>query len=378
MNRPVIVAIGYSRTKQLNRLLQALENAYYDNDDVTLIISIDYGGPREVLQLSENFQWSHGTKKVRTFSENQGLKKHILQCADYSMEYGSAIILEDDIVPSPYFYDYTIQALNFYQEDDRIFALSLYSQIWNGYANKTFMPCHDGNDAFISQIECSWGECFIGTRWREFKIWYEKNNEKLIFNREIPEVVYQWKQSRSKYVLYYLVENNKFFVTPYESLTTNCHESGTHVAVMSSAYQVPLLMGKRQFQFPEFEHAIKYDAFFESIGLKEQIEKEYGNKACIDYFGLHRNYEEYHYVLSTEVLPYHIIKTFGLKMKPFELNYLYNVPGEEIFLYDTSKKEKNRKKKSLHFMKVKYEVNDLSWQDALFYVLYGWWIKRKK
>ena len=43
------------------------------------------------------------------------------------------------------------------------------------------------------------------------------------------------------------------------------------------------------------------------------------------------------YVLSSRRLGYEVLKSFGLQMKPAELNIYENVPGQGIFLYDTQK-----------------------------------------
>lgn len=85
--KPVIVAVGYNRVYALERLLKALESAYYE-EEVSLVISIDYGGDNRVTELARGFVWTHGEKMVKTFCENLGLRKHIIQCADLSMEYG--------------------------------------------------------------------------------------------------------------------------------------------------------------------------------------------------------------------------------------------------------------------------------------------------
>lgn len=376
--KPVIVAIGYNRVPALQRLLDALANAYYE-EEVLLVISIDYGGDPKVTELAKKFNWTHGEKIVKTHSRNLGLRRHIIECGDLSMEYGAAIIFEDDIVPSPYFYGYVKQAVNFYKDDERIFAISLYSQTWNGYSNRVFTPLRNEYDAFISQIECSWGECFIGERWKKFKEWYEEKKDNLSYNYNVPHVVFSWKDSRCKYLLYYIVENSKYYLTPYDSLSTNFHNVGTHIKIASSSYQVPLLYGTKRFSFPKFEEALKYDAFFESIDLKEQLGKTYaGQKVCIDYYGLHRDYAAYDLCFSSANLPYKIIKSYGLEMRPPELNYYNEIEGEDLFLYDLSVGEKHKKHRRHHYNLLHYDVRDLQWIDSLFYTLFEWWMKIKK
>lgn len=335
---PAIVVIGYNRYKSLERLLVSLNRAYYE-ENVTLIISVDFGGSQEIVNLAESFRWDHGNKIVRTFEANQGLKRHILQCIDYSIEYGAAIIFEDDIVPSPYFYDYTKQALNMYSCDTRIFALALYSSIRHGHCNKLFFPLRNGTDTYLMQDNCTWGECFIGEQWKKFREWYENNGEDLQYRDDVPPEIFKWTNSWAKYVTYYIIVNKLYFVVPYDSLSTNFHEAGIHSSENTPVYQVPLMYGKKEYHFAAFETMVKYDAFLENVELKERIEKKYGKKACIDCYGCHAGYGDADLLLSPVHLRNSIIESYGLDMVQPELNYIYEVPGSELFLYDMHKED---------------------------------------
>lgn len=320
-----------------------MENAHYEQNDITLIVSIDFGGSKEVLEPAPNFTWTHGDKKVRTFSENQGLKKHLIQCGDYSLEYGAAIIFEDDIMPSPYFYDYVQQALDYYKDDQRIIAIGLYSQRWNGYANRLFEPLNKGSDAYVSQVVCSWGECIIGERWKGFKDWLKEHDEKLEYSYEVPHPAFYWKHSWCKYLMYYITSHDKYFVIPYLSLATNFNNAGTHMMEDSSVFHQPMVFGKRRYQFDRFENMTKYDAFSENLDLKYELQEKYNQKVCIDYFGTRRNHNSYDLCLSSVLLPYEVRETFGLEMRPYELNYWYQVPGEDLYLYDLHKPVKSHR-----------------------------------
>lgn len=363
---PAVVAIGYNRVEPLRRLLNALENSFYDEYNVPLIISIDHGGGKEVLALAENATWTHGEKIVRTFDENQGLKKHLIQCGDLSMKYGAVIIFEDDILPSPVYYQYIMQALPFYEHNEKIIALSLYSQHWNGYANRIFEPIQNGFDVYASQVVCSWGECIIGNQWKYFKEWFAQNEDNLKFNSEVPSVVYSWDKSWCKYLMYYITSHDKYFITPYFSLATNFNDAGTHMNESACVFQQPLLTGTRNFILGQFDELIHYDAFSENIELKESLTEKYHKKICIDYFGTRDNRTEYDLCLSSVLLPYKVIASYGLEMKPYELNILYNTEGNDIFLYDVKQPQQSRRNWRHHFKLVKYDVGDLPWEDSVF------------
>ena len=77
---PAIVIIAYNRAEPLKRLLKSIERASYPDEGVTLIISIDAGGAKEVKTAADDFDWKHGEKKVIQRPEPLGLKKHVLLC----------------------------------------------------------------------------------------------------------------------------------------------------------------------------------------------------------------------------------------------------------------------------------------------------------
>ena len=100
-----IVAVGYNRKKSLERLLSSLEVAYYQHEDIPLVISIDASGDEEVYALAREYNWTHGEKYVNIQQERLGLKNHIYQCGDLTKYFKAIILLEDDLYVSPYFYE---------------------------------------------------------------------------------------------------------------------------------------------------------------------------------------------------------------------------------------------------------------------------------
>src|SRR5688572_10825284 len=100
MQKPAIVIPAYNRPASLQRLLDSLRKAEIPHE-VKLVISIDQGGPAGVKQLAENFAWPFGEKKIILHENHLGLKDHILAAGNLSAEYGSIILLEDDLFVSP-------------------------------------------------------------------------------------------------------------------------------------------------------------------------------------------------------------------------------------------------------------------------------------
>ena len=339
--KPAIVIAGYNRVDSITRLMKSVQNAYYPVEDVTLIVSLDHSDKIDkIVAAIEEIGWSHGKLLFRVFDERQGLKRHILSCGDLAYEYGSVIVLEDDLYVSPCFYSYILQMIDFYKDDSKICGVSLYCHAWNGYGNYQFVPQRNEFDVFIAQIGVSWGQCWTKEQWSEFKIWYEKNKEIDRFNNNLPSSINDWgNQSWAKYFYNYMVENEKYYIIPYTSLSTNFSEIGEHNNESSSTYQVMLLDAKEKvYNIPQFEQAIKYDMFFERIIDDVELEGISGKEICMNLHGFKQNTFGKKYLVTCKEYPdIEKLKSYGLRLRPIEENVLNRIEGDDIFLYCTDK-----------------------------------------
>lgn len=378
MYKPAIVTVGYNRPNDLERLLNSIAEASYPFNDITLVISIDKANNEDaVVSVADSFKWDYGEKVIRRFPERQGLRKHVLQCGDLAYKYGAVIILEDDLLVSPDFYQYTVSALEMYGEDEKVTGVSLYSHEWNGYANRYHTPIINQYDVYMGQFSISWGQCWTDRWWRNFKNWYEEQNEKLLNDVDIPRDIDLWSdQSWGKYFAHYIVKKNLFYVVPYVSTTTNFSDPGQHVSLSNNVYQVRFRYGsKTNYSFPTFSEAIKYDMYFENIELRKKLSEELHEDVCVNLSGIDREYGLTRYLLSTESLPYKRIRSYGAQLRPIELNVFYRVPGEDIFLYDMCTVEK--KPKSSDFNILRYEIRGIPLNECFIYSV-GLFIRKAK
>lgn len=370
--KPAIVVVGYNRPDVLKRLLNFIENANYKFDDISLIISLDKApNELEVLKVAEEFVWSHGNKTIRRFQERQGLRKHILQCGDLTEKYEAVIILEDDLIVSPNFYEYTVAALHYYANEECVTGIALYSHEWNGYARKNFVPIADQFDTYLGQYSITWGQCWTKKWWELFKIWYKKHENKLKNNSKIPSNINHWSdKSWGKYFVNYIVEMNKFYVIPRISYSTNCSEAGEHVKVADNVHQVRFMTGNVDlYRFAPVDKAQKYDIFFENLKLEKTFSEELRREGIIvDLAGFGRKLNGSRYLITPLELPYKILKSYGLQLRPYEMNIMYDIPGNNIFLYDTEciEKKEHKNNNSIHVMR--YEVRGFSVRDLMPYV----------
>ena len=370
MIKPAIVIVAYNREDSLLRLLRSIENAIYDYDDIKLVISIDWSDNlSKVKACADAFVWKHGEKIIRTFDENMGLRKHVLSCGDLSEKYGAVIILEDDLAVAEDFYNYTVKALNYYENEKKIVGIALYSHIWNGYARVPFSPIKNASSVYIAQFSISWGQAWSFEQWNTFKKWYEKNQKLPKHDERIPDTILGWPEtSWSKYFAYYMITNDKYYVVPYNSMTTNYHEAGVHSKRQTSVHHVPVQHGRGNYSFIPFEKADKYDCFFERMSFANLEKEGYtAGNTVIDLNGFKHIPAEKRYFLSSVNYNFPIVKSYGMLLRPIDENVDNNIPGKKIFLYDL--KDCNRKKQDkLHkhsYGRVRYEVAGYDWR-ALF------------
>lgn len=340
MWKPAICCIGYNRPASMQRLLGSIGKAIFDSEDITLIISIDESDKsNDVEQIANDFQWNHGKKLIRRFPERQGLKKHCLQCGDFSEEYGAIIFLEDDVVVAPGFYRYAVAALEAYGMDKRVFGISLYHENFMSTARFDFHAVHTGGDAYYLQNELSHGHCWIGTQWKNFRKWLIENGDKFPeYDCRIPKSVHGWKTetSWSKSLDNYLIQADLYYIAPYESFATNMSELGEHAKATTDICQTIMSDSLlNSYKFLPFEECAVYDMFFErkdkkifdSIGMNSM-------ETLMDLNGLRYDWTGFKYTFSIQKLPFRVIKSYGANLDPIENNIRYEIPGDAIRLYE--------------------------------------------
>lgn len=341
-----IVIVCYNRLNGIKRLLNQLEKVDYDGrTDITLIFSIDKSNTLDVLNFSEEYKWKFGNKVIRTFDERQGLKNHIIQCGDYTNEYDIVTVLEDDIFVSNSLYYYAYDAACFYWDDENIAGISLYGfqKNWTKWIFR-FEPQKTDYDTYFLKVAQSWGQVWTKDKWIAFKKWYSKN-QTFTKSDKIPNVLNEWPESSwLKYHTRYCIENNKYFVYPYFSLSTNYSDPGEHATSSITDHQVELLYNKKKFYFPEFNpDVIIYDEYMEReyLGKYLQIPEE---ELTTSLWGIKPLKYAKRYILTTKNLPYKIIKSFSLSLRPIELSVMENIEGNGIYLYDSTIDDKCKEK----------------------------------
>ena len=337
-NNIALVVVGYNRLREIQRLLESLQNAHYDTDNGPLVISIDASGCEDLYSFVRAFEWTHGNKYVNIQEKRLGLKEHIFQCGDLTEFFKGVVILEDDLYVSPYYYHFVETALAYYQNDESVAGISLYSPSSNSIAQLPFIALQNGASVYAYQDVATWGELFNHRMWSGFRSWL--NNWDQDFSKiDMPEVIKTWSKAWSKFYYAYMISTGKFFVFPHVSLTTNFNDTlGEHGSGGNPWTQSSLLMGQTEYLYSPSNKLVRYDVYSQNVFLYDCLgcKKE---ELTLDLYGM-QNQSLFlkKYLLTTSVLPYKIVKSFSLTMRPIELNVINDIEGKGIFLYDTSVK----------------------------------------
>lgn len=348
--KPAIVIVAFNRPESLKRLLSSIQNGQYPYDEIDMVISIDYQNSEareEVVAIADKFTWNYGNKLVINHQENLGLRKHVVLCGDLTLKYGSIILLEDDLAVSEQFYSYAKDALQFYNEDERVGGVSLYNHRRNPFNRFHFETIPEDSDTYFLQFASSWGQAWTFKQWKGFKDWYQSAN--IVKDDPIPENVKRWPESSwLKFFIKYLVVKNKYFVYPNKSFTTNFSDSGTHNKSKNTDFQVPLFVGEMSsIRFQEIDKSINvYDVFFELMpNILKRLHKDYQDRdVTIDLYGMKPlDRVKSKYLLSSKKLKdaSNNYMGYSLQMKPAVLNIMYNLKGGDIKLSETASFENN-------------------------------------
>ena len=134
-----IIIFAYNRADCLNHLLKSLEqNSGTEKMDLFIFIDITFPEDeknkaynQEVMQYAYNFQTE--SKKFKQIQivpakEHQGLANSIIRgVTEIINRYGKAIVLEDDLVVSYDFLNYMQRGLNFYESNEKIWAVAAHT-----------------------------------------------------------------------------------------------------------------------------------------------------------------------------------------------------------------------------------------------------------
>ena len=175
MNLSPIVLFVYNRPDHTRQTVEALQKNELAEQSELFIYSDapkNEEAKEKVKEVREYIRTIDGFKKVTIIEreKNWGLADSIIDGVTKIVnEYGKIIVLEDDLVTSPYFLKFMNEALEFYEREDKVMHISG----WNYPIDTNGL-----DDVFLWRVMNCWGWATWADRWK----YYEKDVDKLIIS----------------------------------------------------------------------------------------------------------------------------------------------------------------------------------------------------
>lgn len=249
-----IVLFVYNRTWHTKQTLEALAKNEL-SDQSRLIIYAD--GPKEnaseedkkkiqeVRNIIKEKQWCKSVEIIESEKNNGLASSIILGVSEVVEKHGQIIVLEDDLITSPYFLKYMNEALALYKNEENVFAISGFM-----YPLLKKIP----TTSFISFGE-SWGWGTWKRAWNFFEpdgkklldLLIEKNlTNKFDFNNSYPftqMLIDQIAGKNSSWAIRWCATiflNEKLMLVPNMSLVRNIGNDGSGTHTLSNDSLSPL------------------------------------------------------------------------------------------------------------------------------------------
>lgn len=178
-----IVLFVYNRPDHTKQTIEALQKNELAKDSELFIYSDaakNENALNKVNKVREYIKTINGFKKVIIIEreKNWGLANSIIDGVTKIVnEYGKIIVLEDDLVTSPYFLKFMNEALEVYEDREDIFAIS-------GYSPSIKIPLHYKYQVYLTHRSSSWGWATWKAEWNCIK-WDNKNYKQYVDNIKI-------------------------------------------------------------------------------------------------------------------------------------------------------------------------------------------------
>mgnify|MGYP005818848245 CR=1 FL=1 len=159
-----IVLFTYNRPWHTRQTIEALQKNELSINSELFVFSDgakDDLSAKKVKEVREYLKTVNGFKKITIIEreKNWGLAENIIDGVTKIVnEYGKIIVLEDDLVTSPYFLRFMNEALEFYKDEKKVMSLSGYTYPFN--LSKGYMY-----DVFCFYRTSSWGWASWKDRW---------------------------------------------------------------------------------------------------------------------------------------------------------------------------------------------------------------------
>ncbi len=282
MNLAPIILFVYNRKWHTKETINALKKNHLSSKSELFIYS---DGPKnkkdldkvnEVRQYLETIQ---GFKKVTIIKKekNQGLATSIISgVTEIINKYGKVIVLEDDLVTSPYFLNFMNKALDYFEDNEKVWHISGWS---------IPIDLNNESDVYLYRVMNCWGWATWSKHWKYF----EKNTSKLLdqfstndiklfnldgtYNNFWKQVVLNHKNKLETWAIFWyavIFKNNGLCLNPCKSFVRNIGFDGSGNHTFDTNYDDNIKLNNKE--LINFDIEIKEDSL-----VINQIKNYYKN-----------------------------------------------------------------------------------------------------
>jgi len=306
-NYSPIVLFVYNRLDTLENLIYSLKLNQESRESDLFIFSDgpnfkDFGDALEVKKVRNYIYTIDGFKSIKIIESgvNKGLATSIIEGLNFiSNRFESFIVLEDDLLVSPYFLKYLNTSLNKYKQQNKVWSI-------NGFGTNPDLfklPANMRNELYWSLRPSSHGWGTWSNRWQE-AVWDEAEHESLLKNRKHKKRVLlagadifmmfdlQLKKNIDSWGVRWVMNaciNNKYCLNPVYSYTTHqISEKGTHIRGENNKLTNNVQLSKLELKYPKsfdlnkviikkLQHNVFGPKRFEKVKYRLKVIKNYLN-----------------------------------------------------------------------------------------------------
>ena len=259
MKAPIVLFV-YNRPDHVRQTIEALASNIHASESILIIYS----------DAPKNQEAKEPVQKVRSFIKeikgfksitiierdiNWGLARSIIDgVTNVINQHGKVIVLEDDIVISPYFLQFMNDALEYYSNEKKVWHISGWNYSFDTYGI---------GDAFFWRVMNCWGWATWKDRWQYF----EKDVDKLIANFTEDDI-YRFNLNGAENFWYQVLANksntintwaifwyatifkkNGLCLNPCKSFVTNIGQDGTGIHCNSDSIFINNLLCEKTIDF---------------------------------------------------------------------------------------------------------------------------------
>ena len=260
--RYFIIVFAFARPLHLSKLWTSLIKSDYRVGPLNLMARVDVkliiDKPDEnssysknhdsVVALAKTLQWPYGTFEIERRSRHYGIRDNVIWSwsPGEDNQHDRVIFLEDDIVVSPFFFQWLLAA-DAYGKDMHDWAgVSLYKATWNEVLWSPF----EERGPLMLQLPCSWGAMYTRSFWENFQEWWKKDKTEPKSLHLPRSLTNSWgSESWKQVALRFLVERNYYLLYPSASFSTTLAPPGFHTGnskALRRLFHVPIVTSEAE------------------------------------------------------------------------------------------------------------------------------------